>query len=72
MLAHEMGAEAEPYRSAWLDSEIYLRRLYLELKSGGAAAGATGTPLYAAGSAAEGGLQAGADGDGSGGVNYKS
>ncbi len=73
MLAHEMGAEAEPYRSAWLDSEIYLRRLYLELKSGGAAGGATGTPLYAAGSATTvgGSLPAGADGDGLGGINYK-
>ena len=71
MLAHEMGAEAEPYRSAWLDSEIYLRRLYLELKSGGGAGGATGTPMYTAGSSGAGGLTAGADGDGMGGINYK-
>ena len=28
MLANEMGADAEGFRSAWLDSEIYLRRLY--------------------------------------------
>ena len=27
MLANEMGADAEGFRSAWLDSEIYLRRL---------------------------------------------
>ena len=49
MLANEMGADAEGFRSAWLDSEIYLRRLYQELVSGNGAGGATGTPLYAPG-----------------------
>ena len=49
MLANEMGAEADPYRSAWLDSEIYLRRLYQEL-AGGGADGATATPRYSPGS----------------------
>ena len=49
MLANEMGAEAEGYRSAWPDSEIYLRRLYQELDSGGTN-GATATPRYSPGS----------------------
>jgi hypothetical protein len=49
-LALEMGEGASVYRSAWLDSEIYLRRLYQDLESGGAASGATGTPRYAPGS----------------------
>jgi hypothetical protein len=55
MLANEMGADAEGFRSAWLDSEIYLRRLYQDLEAGGAASGATGTPLYAPGSQSSGG-----------------
>jgi hypothetical protein len=59
-LAQEMGADPEPYRSAWQDSEIYLRRLYQDLEAGGGASGATGTPLYVPGSASTGG--------GSGGV----
>jgi len=50
-LALEMGEDATVYRSAWLDSEIYLRRLYQELESGGAGSGATGTPLYSPGDA---------------------
>jgi len=54
-LAQEMGADPEPYRSAWQDSEIYLRRLYQDLESGGGASGATGTPLYVPGSASAGG-----------------
>jgi len=49
MLANEMGADAEPFRTAWLDSEIYLRRLYQELADGGNASGATGTPRYTPG-----------------------
>ena len=49
MLANEMGADAEGFRSAWLDSEIYLRRLYQELADGGNASGATGTPRYTPG-----------------------
>ena len=49
-LALEMGEDATVYRSAWLDSEIYLRRLYQDLESGGTASGATGTPLYVPGS----------------------
>ena len=54
-LALEMGEDATVYRSAWLDSEIYLRRLYQDLESGGTASGATGTPLYAPGSQSSGG-----------------
>ena len=54
-LAQEMGADTEPYRPAWQDSEIYLRRLYQDLESGGGASGATGTPLYVPGSASAGG-----------------
>ena len=50
MLANEMGTDAEGYRSAWLDSEIYLRRLYQELADGGTD-GATGTPRYGNGNA---------------------
>ena len=30
MLANEMGSDAEDFRSAWLDSEIYLRRLFVD------------------------------------------
>jgi len=59
MLAHEMGADAEPYRPAWLDSEIYLRRLYQDLADGGAG-GATATPRYAPGSQSSGGAATGA------------
>jgi hypothetical protein len=62
-LAQEMGADPEPYRSAWQDSEIYLRRLYQDLKAGGTVSGATGTPRYAPGSASGGGSSAVADGD---------
>ncbi len=62
-LAQELGADPEPYRSAWQDSEIYLRRLYQDLESGGGASGATGTPRYVPGSAAAGG---GSGGDVSG------
>ena len=40
-LAQEMGAEPELYRPAWRDSEIYLRRLYQDLKEGGTVNGAT-------------------------------
>ena len=47
-LALEMGEDATVYRSAWLDSEIYLRRLYQELADGGAD-GATATPRYTPG-----------------------
>ena len=54
-LAQEMGADPEPYRSAWQDSEIYLRRLYQDLESGGGASGATGTPRYVPGSASSSG-----------------
>ena len=53
MLANEMGADAEGFRSAWLDSEIYLRRLYQELSDGGAD-GATATPRYTPGSQSAG------------------
>jgi len=76
MLAQEMGAEPEPYRSAWLDSEIYLRRLYQDLESGGTASGAAGTPLYAPGSTSgsASGILAGrllrVPVDASGGINY--
>jgi hypothetical protein len=49
-LALEMGEDATGYRAAWLDSEIYLRRLYQDLEAGGTASGATGTPLYSPGS----------------------
>jgi len=49
-LALEMGEDATAYRSAWLDSEIYLRRLYQDLEAGGTASGATGTPRYTPGS----------------------
>ena len=49
-LALEMGEDATVYRSAWLDSEIYLRRLYQDLEAGGTASGATGTPRYVPGS----------------------
>ena len=48
-LALEMGEDATVYRSAWLDSEIYLRRLYQDLEAGGTASGATGTPRYVPG-----------------------
>ena len=41
--------------SAWQDSEIYLRRLYQSLESGGGVSGATGTPRYVPGSASAGG-----------------
>jgi len=58
MLAQEAGADAEPYRPAWLDSEIYLRRLYQDLEAGGG--GAAGTPLYSPGAAS--GAAAGPDG----------
>jgi len=54
-LAQEMGADPEPYRPGWQDSEIYLRRLYQDLESGGGASGATGTPLYSPGIASPGG-----------------
>ncbi len=54
MLANEMGADAEGFRSAWLDSEIYLRRLYQDLADGGAD-GATATPRYTPGSQSTGG-----------------
>ena len=77
-LAQEMGSDPEPYRSAWQDSEIYLRRLYQDLESGGGAGGATGTPLYAPGSAVgrvpvsglSGHLRYVPEYDGSGGINY--
>ena len=59
-LSQEMGADPEPYRSAWQDSEIYLRRLYQDLESGGGASGATGTPRYVPGSASTGGGSGGA------------
>ena len=59
-LAQEMGADPEPYRPAWQDSEIYLRRLYQDLESGGCAGGATGTPRYVPGSASAGGGSGGA------------
>jgi hypothetical protein len=62
VLAFEIGEDPEPYRSAWQDSEIYLRRLYQDLKAGGAVNGAMGTPLYASGSASGGGL-VGSDGN---------
>ena len=58
-LAQEMGADPEPYRSAWQDSEIYLRRLYQDLDSGGGASGATGTPRYVPGGASSGGVSCG-------------
>ena len=46
-LAQEMGADPEAYRSAWQDSEIYLRQLYADLRqNGGTASGASGTPRY--------------------------
>ena len=48
MLANEMGADAEGFRSAWLDSYIYRRRLYPDRADGGAA-GATATPRYTPG-----------------------
>ena len=48
-LAQEMGADPEPYRPAWQDSEIYLRRLYQDLEAGGTASGAAGTPRYVPG-----------------------
>ena len=51
MLANEMGAEAEAYRPAWLNAEIYLRRLYDDLEPGG---GAAGTPRYGAAGAHSG------------------
>jgi hypothetical protein len=54
-LAQEMGADPEPYRPAWQDSEIYLRRLYQDLKAGGGASGATGTPRYGPGRVSYGG-----------------
>ena len=77
-LAQEMGADPEPYRPAWQDSEIYLRRLYQDLEAGGGASGATGTPLYAPGPAVGRGSVSGVAGhllyvpeyDGSGGINY--
>jgi hypothetical protein len=77
-LAQEMGVDPEPYRSAWQDSEIYLRRLYQDLESGGGAGGATGTPLYSPGSAVGRASVSGLSGhllyvpeyDGSGGINY--
>ena len=59
-LAQELGADPEPYRSAWQDSEIYLRRLYQDLESGGGASGATGTPRYVPGNASAGGGSGGA------------
>ena len=59
-LAQEMGSDPEPYRSAWQDSEIYLRRLYQDLESGGGAGGAAGTPRYVPGSASTGGGSGGA------------
>ena len=62
-LALEAGADAETYRSAWLDSEIYLRRLYQELAAGGTVGGATGTPLYTPGSAGGGVSGAGLSGE---------
>jgi len=59
-LALEMGEDATVYRSAWLDSEIYLRRLYQELADGGAD-GATATPRYTPGTLpSSGGSSAGA------------
>jgi len=59
-LAQEMGADPETYRSAWQDSEIYLRRLYQDLDSGGGASGAAGTPRYVPGGASSGGGSGGA------------
>ena len=62
-LAQEMGSDPEPYRPAWQDSEIYLRRLYQDLESGGGVSGATGTPRYAPGNApAAGGSGGGVSG----------
>ena len=77
-LAQEMGSDTEPYRSAWQDSEIYLRRLYQDLESGGTVSGATGTPRYVPGAASSGVKGLGLSGhllyvpeyDGSGGINY--
>ena len=62
-LAQEMGADPQPYRPAWQDSEIYLRRLYQDLAAGGGAGGASGTPRYAPGSASAGGGSGGAVSD---------
>ena len=61
-LAQEMGADPEPYRTAWQDSEIYLRRLYQDLEAGGGASGATGTPMYAPGETSAGGAAGAASG----------
>lgn len=77
-LAQEMGVDPEPYRTGWQDSEIYLRRLYQDLKESGASNGATGTPLYAPGASIGRASACGPLGhllyvpeyDGSGGINY--
>lgn len=45
-LALECGAESEPYRPGWQDSEVWLRQLYVTLRQGGGAAGEPGTPRY--------------------------
>ena len=75
-LANELSSDPELYRPAWLDSEIYLRRLYQDLESGGGANGATGTPLYSPGFS-NGRVSGGVAGrllyvpvDDSGGINY--
>ncbi len=66
-LALECGAEAEPYRPGWQDSEVWLRQLYVTLRQGGAAAGEPGTPRYDGAAGPSGGVY-GATGDGSAGV----
>ncbi|MEI7901863.1 MAG: hypothetical protein WCK89_16535 [bacterium] len=54
-LAGECGMDTAEYRAGWQDAEIYLRRLYQDLKAGGAASGAAGTPAYSAAASRTGG-----------------
>ena len=76
--ANSISGDPEPYRVAWQDSEIYLRRLYQDLVSGGGVGGAVGTPLYAPGQAGVRASGAGLSGHvlyvpeygGAGGINY--
>jgi len=55
-LALECGAESEPYRPGWQDSEVWLRQLYVTLRQSGGAPGEPGTPSYDAAAGSVGGL----------------
>jgi len=68
MLAQECGAEAEPYRTGWLNAEMWLRQSYVTLRTRGEASGEFGTPRYERPGATGGGVYGTTGGGGSGGI----